>query len=179
MQDSLSNFKRFLERRYPGRSTTKHYMSDLAIFSEYMDELSLREISAKKIDVFVQWQSDQGLKAATINRRLSAISSFFDYQISEAEDDGWQNPVYWKRHSVRQGHRLPRDVNDATVEQLFSVIDKSRDRAMFTLMVRAGLRGWRSSQLEIGRCSGKLQLDAHALASLWQRRKGTDSLAHS
>ena len=140
MQDSLSNFKRFLERRYPGRSTTKHYMSDLAIFSEYMDELSLREISAKKIDVFVQWQSDQGLKAATINRRLSAISSFFDYQISEAEDDGWQNPVYWKRHSVRQGHRLPRDVNDATVEQLFSVIDKSRDRAMFTLMVRAGLR---------------------------------------
>ena len=116
MQAALSNFKRFLERRYPGRSTTKHYMSDLAIFSEFVGEQSLRTVTAKGIDEFVQWQSEQGLKATTINRRLSAISSFFDYQISEAEDDRWQNPVYWKRHSVRQGHRLPRDVSDATVD---------------------------------------------------------------
>lgn len=140
MQSALSKFKRFLERRYPNRSTTKHYMSDLAIFSDFMGEKTLRTVNAKCIDEFVQWQSEQGLKAATINRRLSAISSFFDYQISEAEDDKWQNPVYWKRHSVRQGHHLPRDVSDATVEQLFTVITEHRDRAMFTLMVSAGLR---------------------------------------
>lgn len=140
MQTALSNFKRYLERRYPGRSTAKHYMSDLAIFHKFLRETPLRGVTAKQVDEFVQWQNKQGLKATTINRRLSAISSFFDFQISEAENDGLQNPVVWKRHSIRPGHRLPRDVNDATVERLFSVIAESRDSAMFTLMISAGLR---------------------------------------
>lgn len=140
MQSALSNFKRYLERRYPGRSTSKHYMSDLGIFSEFVGTDGLRTVTAKKIDEFVQRQSEQGLKAATINRRLSAISSFFDYQISEAADDRWQNPVDWARHSIRAGHRLPRDVSDATVEHLFRAIAEGRDYAMFTLMVSAGLR---------------------------------------
>jgi len=140
METALSSFRQFLERRYPGRTTTKHYMSDLAIFSAFVGSLPLRAITAKTIDGFVQSQSEQGLKAATINRRLSAISSFFDYLISEAVDDGWHNPVYWKRHSVRQGHHLPRDVSDEITERLFAVIDDSRDRAMFTMMLSAGLR---------------------------------------
>ena len=63
-------------------------MSDLTIFSAIVENRPLREMNAKTIDEFVQHQSEQGLKAATINRRLSAISSFFDYLIVEAEDDG-------------------------------------------------------------------------------------------
>ncbi len=140
MQAALSNFKRYLERRYPARSTSKHYMSDLSIFCAFIGEGSLRNVTAKQLDEFVQNQSEQGLKAATINRRLSAVSSFFDYQISEVEDDSWQNPVSWKRHSVRPGHHLPRDVSDATVARLFAAIAEVRDHAMFTLMVSAGLR---------------------------------------
>jgi len=140
MKKELSQFKGYLERRYPRRSTSKHYTSDLAIFAEFLGETPLRTVTAKTIDQFVQVQSAQGLKARTINRRLSAISSFFEFLISEAEEESWRNPVHWKRHSVRQGRRLPRDVSDATVEQLFRVITDRRDRAMFTLMVSAGLR---------------------------------------
>jgi site-specific recombinase XerD len=140
MDTALSDFEQYLRRRYPGRSTKKHYMSDLTIFRAFIGDVPLRSISAKTLDRFVQGQNEQGLKAATINRRLSAISSFFDYLISEAEDDGWRNPVLWKRHSVRQGRRLPRDVSDETVNRLFETIDDSRDYAMFALMTSAGLR---------------------------------------
>jgi site-specific recombinase XerD len=101
------------------------------------------------IDEFVQTQSQQGLKGATINRRLASLSSFFDYLIDDAGDDRWQNPVRWKRHGIKQGRHLPRDVSDETVRRLFAVIDDVRDRAMFTLMISAGLRVGEVVQLQL------------------------------
>jgi site-specific recombinase XerD len=140
MQVEVTRFERYLKQRYPGRSTSKHYMSDLAIFQRFAGDAPPRAITFKVIGDFVEAQSAQGLKAATINRRLAALSSFFEFLIFEAEDDSWSNPVHWKHHSIRPGRRLPRDVSDETVKQLLAVIDDPRDRAIFTLMVSAGLR---------------------------------------
>ena len=50
------------------------------------------------------------------------------------------NPVIPRRHFTRQGLRLPRDVNDATLEKLLAVVTSPRDRAMFLIMLRCGLR---------------------------------------
>jgi len=150
MKDEIDRFKQYISHRYPGRSTTKHYLSDLAIFSEFVGEGSPKEISVKVIDQFVQFQSEQGLKPATINRRLSAISSFFEYLILENEDDNWHNPVHWRHHSIRPGQHLPRDVSDQTVETLLAVIEDHRDRAMVMLMVGAGLRIGEVVNLAVG-----------------------------
>jgi len=136
----IIQFRRYLEHRYPGRSTTKHYNSDLAIFRQFVGDIAPKEITIKMIDQFVQYQSEQNLKPATINRRLSAISSFIEYLIAESEDDHWRNPVRWGRHSIRSGQHLPRDVTDSTVEALLAVVADSRDRAMIMLMIGAGLR---------------------------------------
>jgi len=140
MKTEIANFKPYLERHHPDRSTTKHYINDLNIFSDFVGERSSREISVKTMDAFVQAQSAQNLKPATINRRLSAISSFFEYLIAEAEDDTWRNPVRWKRHRIQPGHHLPRDVSDETADRLLAAIDDARDYAMFSLMLKAGLR---------------------------------------
>jgi integrase/recombinase XerD len=140
MKDAIAKFKCYLTRRYPDRSTTKHYMSDLTIFSQFVGDKKPKDINPKLIDEFVQAQSQQGLKAATINRRLSAISSLFEFLISETEDDSWSNPVYWKRHSIRPGRHLPRDINDDLADRLLAVIDDARDKAIFSLMLAAGLR---------------------------------------
>jgi len=140
MQDEIIRFKRYLEQRYPDRSTSKHYMSDLAIFHQFIGDKAPRAVRPQMISDFVEAQSNQGLKAATINRRLSALSSFFEFLMFEAEDDNWSNPVHWKHHSIRPGHHLPRDVSDQTVSRLLAVIDDPRDRAIFGLMINAGLR---------------------------------------
>ncbi len=140
MNKAITKFRQYLQRKYPGSSTTKHYMSDLSIFSKFASDVLPKEITPKLIDQFVQDQSQQGKQGATINRRLSSLSSFFDFLIEETEDDSWSNPVRWKRHAVKLGHHLPHDVSDDTVSRLFGVIDDVRDRAMFTLMVSAGLR---------------------------------------
>src|SRR5262245_8478797 len=109
MNQAIERFKSYLERRYPGRSTTKHYWSDLSIFQQFVGELSPREITAKMIDDFMQVQSQQGLQAATLNRRLATLASFFDFLITDTEDEQWLNPVHWKRHGIKRGQHLPRD----------------------------------------------------------------------
>jgi site-specific recombinase XerD len=117
MDKAIANFRCYLERRYPGRSTAKHYISDLLIFRQFVGDVNPTEIGAKMIAEFVESQTQQGLKAATINRRLASLSSFFDFLIEQAEDDQWHNPVRWKRHSLKVGHHLPRDVNDDIIQR--------------------------------------------------------------
>jgi site-specific recombinase XerD len=140
MQAELARFEQYLQNRYPDRSTAKHYMSDLSIWSRFVNNRPPQEIDSNMVAEFVQEQCKQGLRASTINRRLSAISSFYTFLIDESEDDDLHNPVIWKRHSIRQGHHLPRDVSDETIHQLMAAIKDPRDRAMFELMIGAGLR---------------------------------------
>jgi site-specific recombinase XerD len=149
MDKAIADFRGYLERRCPGRSTAKHYISDLLIFRQFAGDIRPREVSAQMVDEFVQSQSQQGLKVATINRRLASLSSFFDFLAQQAEDDEWHNPVHWKRHSLKAGRHLPRDVNDDVIHRLFAVIDDVRDRAMFTLMLSAGLRVGEVVQLQL------------------------------
>lgn len=149
MQKEIIEFKAYLQRRYPGCSTTKHYMSDLAVFTRFTGDVPAKQVTVKTIDRFVQAQSEQGLKPATINRRLSSIASFFDYLIVEHQDDSWQNPVHHQRHSIRMGDHLPRDVSDNTVATLLAAIDDVRDSAMVWLMIGAGLRVGEVVQLHL------------------------------
>lgn len=169
MKKEIAKYQQYLQQRYPESSTTKHYVSDLGIFSQFIGKKSVREITLKTIDAFIQEQSNQKLKPRTINRRLAAISGFFEFMIAEAEDDRWRNPVRWKRHSIRVGHHLPRDVSDETVAALFGVIDDERDRAIFTLMVKAGLRVGESVALNLENLERPAQ---DGLARLKVRGKG-------
>jgi site-specific recombinase XerD len=140
MKTAITNFEKYLKRRYPDRSTAKHYISDLKLFHQFVGEKIPREITVKIIDAFIEAQQAEGLKASTINRRLSSLASFFDYLSLEAEADDWLNPVRWKRHRVQQGRHLPRDVKDETADRLMVVIEDRRDRAIFSLMLKGGLR---------------------------------------
>ncbi|MGH7811334.1 MAG: tyrosine-type recombinase/integrase, partial [Candidatus Binatia bacterium] len=56
-------------------------------------------------------------------------------------------PVIFRRHQVREHQRLPRPVQEQDLKRFFAVIEDSaacrwhkRDRAMFLLMLRCGLR---------------------------------------
>jgi site-specific recombinase XerD len=169
MKANLDRYISHLGHRHPDRSTKKHYASDLNIFIRFMGNKSAREVSVADIDAFVEEQSRQQLKPATINRRLAAISSFFQFLIFEAEEDGWRNPVYRKRHGIREGHHLPRDVKDEVAEALWAVIDDPRDQAMFALMLKAGLRVGEVVALDVARVEGP---GVDRLARLRVRGKG-------
>ncbi len=52
----------------------------------------------------------------------------------------WPNPVVNRRHKLKTGSQLPRDVPDEDDSKLFAVISDKRDQAIFSLMGGAGLK---------------------------------------
>jgi integrase/recombinase XerD len=137
--DRLEQFAQYLERRAPGRRTTILYVSDVRQFAAVICK-PWREITMQDIDAFVDQQRQVGLSAATVKRRVAALKVFFDFLAEETGDLSWANPVRFKRHAGKQPRRLPRDLKDDAVAQVWAVIGSPRDRAWFALLWRAGLR---------------------------------------
>ena len=138
-QESLTRFEKYLQRRFPERRTAIDYLSDLRQFMAVCQK-PWREVNMHDIDEFVDQQRMKGLKQATVNRRVAALKTFFDFLAEESGDLSWPNPVRYKRHAGKRARHLPRDLRDEEVEQLWCVIHSARDRAWFALMLRAGLR---------------------------------------
>ena len=55
----LLGFKKFLERKYPGRTTATHYLSDLKQFLTHYDG-SLLKVTQQDIDQFIDSQRKAG-----------------------------------------------------------------------------------------------------------------------
>ena len=138
MLPEVERFGKWLRRRNPDATTPVHYTSDLELFFTWLDK-PLTQVSVIDIDRFIEHSQTQGHTNATINRRLAAIHSLYHF-LSVESDSAPRNPVIAKRHMIRQGRRLPRDVEDAVLEKLFAVITLPRARCMFLLMLRCGLR---------------------------------------
>jgi integrase/recombinase XerD len=153
-----ARFEHYLKRRFGHSSTLKHYHSDLNIFIEFIgDDKAPEVITAADIDTFIDHQQAAELKPSTINRRLATLHSFFEYLASEKPEQVWPNPVISRRHRLKTGAHLPRDVPDEAVERLFAVIAAERDRAMFGLMVGAGLRVGEVVSLQVSSVEAPLE----------------------
>jgi site-specific recombinase XerD len=163
-------FEQYLKRRYSGSSTAKHYLSDLNIFMQTIGNKPAEWVTPADIDTFVDTQIAAGLGPATINRRLATLHTFFEYLASEDLTHNWPNPVIWRRHGVKLGDHLPRDAGEDEVARLFSVMVGARDRAMFGLMVGAGLRVGEVSALRLD--SLEIPSEIHQLTRLRVLGKG-------
>jgi len=148
MNEDIRGFENYLRRRYPGRSTTKHYISDLRIFSRFVG-MPLADVRRIDIDRFVEDQLAQGLAATTVNRRLASLHHFFEFKADETGQEELANPIVWQRYRVKEGKPLPRDVSDWAIEQFFACIDHPRDRLMFGVMCWAGLRVGEVAALQV------------------------------
>jgi site-specific recombinase XerD len=137
-QESIARFEQYLKRRFPDRRTAIDYVSDIRQFAAYCPK-PWREVSLRDIDAFVDQQRAEHSQA-TVQRRVAALKSFFDFLAEDSGDLSWPNPVRFKRHGGKLPQRLPRDLNDETVERVWQAITAPRDRAWFVLMWRAGLR---------------------------------------
>ncbi len=150
MDQAFICFEQYLMRQFNHSSTAKHYLSDLQIFLHTIGRKPPQEITPLDIDRFVESQITAGLKATTINRRLASLHTFFEYLAGEDLTQEWSNPIIWRRHRLKAGTQLPRDIPDDEVVQLFNVIHSIRDRAIFGLMVGAGLRVGEVVTLRLG-----------------------------
>ena len=157
-------------------NTVRAYAHDLSVFFSVVHKDPL-EVRPKDVMNFVTAQrrpkpgsenvvridGSAGLSAATIKRRLAAVSSFYGYLITRDDVAVSANPVprgIATRQSrsrgsrglplVRGVRRLPRILDHDEIDTLMEALRTERDRAMTQAMVLGGLRRCEVLALRLG-----------------------------
>ena len=138
MFKQIDEFVKWHRRRNPSARTWRDYKYDLTQFHDFVGAKEPKAVQVQDIDGFINHQSERGMSPKTINRRLTAIGSFYVY-LSDT-DPTITCPVIRRRHNRKEKQRLPKPVPMDEVKKFFDAIDNPRDMAMFQLMLRCGLR---------------------------------------
>ena len=136
-KEAIVKYRRFLKRRNYSTHTIKTYMNTLEHFLNWLS-LPWTEATSSQVSAYIEFLLAQGLTPKTINCRLDSVRGFFTY-LNQEEETPRSNPVK-KGSALRLARPLPRYLKDEEVTRLFSLIQKGRDRAIFMLMLRCGLR---------------------------------------
>jgi site-specific recombinase XerD len=141
----LIRYRRALKRKNYSAHTVKSYLNILDQFIRRLT-VPLPEVTRREIGAYVDHLLRKRRTPKTITCHLQTIRLFFDYLINE-ERRSVLNPV--TQISLRLPKPLPRHLKDDQVRELFDGITDLRDRAMFMLMLRCGLRVQEVAELTI------------------------------
>ena len=125
------------------------------------------QVTAADLDSFIETAKTEGLAPSSINTNLHSLRGFFEFL--REEGDLKAQPVISHRHAVLAPTTLPKPMAEADLIAFFKVIDSVRDRLIFLLMLRCGLRvseacalRWKDLDLSSGSIliiNGKGQVD--------------------
>jgi site-specific recombinase XerD len=136
-----------MKRRNYSPHTIRNYMCTLRQFVLWLD-VPVEEATNKQILQYIDLLLDQELKPKTINCHLDSIRGFYEY-LRDGENLPIANPVK-RGYVLRLSNPLPRYVRDEDIRKLFDVVRTARDRAIFMLMLRCGLRVEEVANLTLG-----------------------------
>ena len=148
MLTEVTQFVHWVRRRSPTARTWRDYQYDLNLFVSTVGDIPIETVTYRHIDQFVQVQTDKGFQASTINRRLAAVTSLYNYLI--IEHPTLTCPVVPYRHVLKSRERQPRPLAPEVVEAFFNTIKDTRDKTMFLLMLCCGLRIAEVADIRLG-----------------------------
>jgi integrase/recombinase XerC len=135
-------------------NTASNYARDLAALVRYCEQLRIeawRGLDSQHIRSFAARSHAGGLAPRSVQRRLSATRSFFNYLLREGAITN--NPAVDIR-APKAGKRLPKTLDVDSMVQLLDVADTGphvlQDRAMMELLYSSGLRLAELVGLDVG-----------------------------
>jgi site-specific recombinase XerD len=181
LPNEIESFTDYLKTRHYSPHTIANYELDLRLFFALIEKPPA-QVTWRDVDCFLQQQHRQGLAPTTVNRRIHALKSFYEFLFVTAGDE-YPMPIK-PSHYVRQGRPLPKKLTANEVKRLFAQITNEVDKTLFLLMLRCGLRvaevaalrlpdiDWTEKALVVrqgkGRKDRRLYLSNDILASLEQ-----------
>jgi len=136
-----------LKRRNVSPNTVKNYLSGLKHFVLWLD-VPIEDVTYRKITEYVDELLAKRLRPKTINCYLNTVCQFYHY-LSDEEGIHVVNPVR-KPNIMKLPRGLPKHLKDEHIAVLFQNLKERRDNAMFTLMLRCGLRVEEVAHLSLG-----------------------------
>ncbi len=126
-----------MKRRNYSDHTVKNYLHRLKLFLEWL-AVPVEKASSLEVKYYIDFLLEKQLEAHSINSHISSIRGFYNFLLNE-KDVHLSNPVTTGM-ALREPHPLPRHLKDVDVEFFLKNVKKSRDKAIFMLMLRCGLR---------------------------------------
>ena len=124
------------------KNTLSAYRSDIKIFSDWLNENSLKDVNHDMILDYLSYRKDTKISPSTQSRFLTCLHSFYQYLIANKliKIDPTEQLSYPKLEK-----KLPIFLNIQEVERLLDTPNSSslfgqRDRAMLELLYSCGLR---------------------------------------
>jgi integrase/recombinase XerC/integrase/recombinase XerD len=112
---------------------------------------AIEKVERADLEGFIEHEQDRGIRISTVRTRLACIIAFLHFLV---EQDVIPGSLLKRRIKLKLPDTLPRGINPSDVRKLFLVIDDIRDRALFLLLLRTGIRigealGLRLNDLDI------------------------------
>lgn len=162
LENHIREFLDYLkyQKRY-SRHTIISYETDLQAFSLFLEnqyeETAIKEIKPAFIRTWLASLKELGNTSKTINRKISALKTFFKYQI---RNGFLENSPMQVISSPKNAKRLPQFVDKKDIETLFNYVEFSDDwqgateRLILQIFYNAGIRqaeliGLMQSQIDI------------------------------
>ncbi len=131
------NWRRYLKRRNCSPNTVKNYLNTIKAFVIWLD-VPVESVTHTRVSQYIDHLMRKRLMPKTINCHVNSVRQFYHY-LREEEHVPIVNPVR-RSHVLKMSKPLPRHLRDEQVDAFFAVVKGHRDRAMFMLMLRCGLR---------------------------------------
>jgi integrase/recombinase XerC len=142
---SFLNYLKF-EKRYSSH-TIRAYTDDLKLFFQFINHTYgnpvLKDLSSSFIRSWLAFQKEQDISAKTINRRISTLKSFFQYQLKTGGID--VSPMT-TIVSPKLNKRLPSFIEQKNLSGLFDYVEFPdnwegfMNRVMIVLFYSSGMR---------------------------------------
>jgi integrase/recombinase XerD len=128
--------------------------TSIMLFLDFYGKSGKREIEKiERVDLegFIEHEQDRGLRISTVRTRLACIIAFLHFLM---EPEVIPSSILKRGIKLKLPDVLPRAMNPSDVRKLLCVIDDIRDRALFLLLLRTGIRigealGLRLNDLDI------------------------------
>ena len=126
-----------MRRKNYSAHTVKNYLNRLKHFLTLLP-VRVEAATPGHVKNYLDHMLNKRMSPKTINEHLFAIRSFYRY-LQEEEGRSLFNPAV-KGMALRIPKPLPQYARSSELESFLAVITKKRDRALFMIMLRCGLR---------------------------------------
>jgi integrase/recombinase XerD len=151
------HFERYIHHKWRLNHKPRTLVSSFTsvmLFLNFYGKSGKREIEKIErgdLEGFIEQEQDRGLRISTVRTRLACIIAFLHFLMEQEIIPG---SVLKRGIKLKLPDVLPRAMNPADVRKLLCVIEDIRDRALFLLLLRTGIRigealGLRVNDLDI------------------------------
>jgi integrase/recombinase XerD len=151
------HFERYMRHKWRLNHKPKTLASSFTSVMFFLDfygksgKREIEKIERVDLEAFVEQEQDRGLRISTVRTRLACIIAFLHFLMEQEVISG---SILKRGIKLKLPEVLPRAMNPADVGKLLCGMDDIRDRALFLLLLRTGIRigealGLRLNDLDI------------------------------